>query len=125
MAFIKINSPSKRPHPYIHTMPLLGPGGPQQAYWSDLLLMSPLCLPSEAFEIALPPGSGITVHIRLASPALSVKACYITVSRQHLTELTVKPGERRSFTFSCSSPEKHFVLKIEKSIGESASRAAV
>ncbi|KAL6035478.1 hypothetical protein STEG23_021296, partial [Scotinomys teguina] len=71
---------------------------------------------NEAAEITLPRGSGITVHIRLVSPALPVKPCYIIISRQHTTQLLVSPGERKSFTFSCINPEKHFVLEIEKNI---------
>ena len=71
---------------------------------------------TEASEIALPQRSGVTVSIKLGNPALPVKICYIVMSRQHITELIIRPGERKSFTFSCSNPEKHFVLKIEKNI---------
>ncbi|XP_050996190.1 LOW QUALITY PROTEIN: CUB domain-containing protein 1 [Acomys russatus] len=78
--------------------------------------MSFLLLPSEALEISLPHGSGITVHIKPVSPALPGKPCYITMLRQHMTELPVKPGERKTFTFSCHNPEKHFVMKVEKTI---------
>lgn len=82
------------------------------------LLLGTACLlrGTEASEIALPRGSDITVHIKLVSPTLPVKFCYIVVSRQHVTELTIRPGERKSFTFSCNNPEKHYVLKIEKNI---------
>ncbi|XP_040595913.1 CUB domain-containing protein 1 [Mesocricetus auratus] len=82
------------------------------------LLLGTARLPhgTEASEISLPHGSGVTVRIRLASPALPVKPCYIILSRQHITELLIKPGERKSFTFSCINPEKYFVLEIEKSI---------
>ncbi|XP_008847738.1 CUB domain-containing protein 1 [Nannospalax galili] len=88
-------------------------GGSLHAEWVPKLLLSKM----EASEIALPQGSGITVRIRLASPGLPSKpSCYIIMARQHVIELLVKPGERKSITFSCSNPEKYFVLEIEKNI---------
>ncbi|GAB1294862.1 CUB domain-containing protein 1 [Apodemus speciosus] len=84
--------------------------------WALLLGTARLLRGTEASEIVLPVGSGVTVHMKLVSPALPVKPCYIVMSRQYVTELIISPGERKSFTFSCRNPEKFFVLKIEKNI---------
>ncbi|XP_028623178.1 CUB domain-containing protein 1 isoform X2 [Grammomys surdaster] len=81
-----------------------------------LLLGAARLLRGTASEIVLPHGSGVTVHVKRVSPTLPVKPCSIIMSKQYMTELIIKPGERKSFTFSCSNPEKHFVLKIEKNI---------
>jgi syndecan 4 len=82
--------------------------------------MSLSFFPSDASEIVLPPGSSITVLIKQGTPDLPAKPCYIVVSRRHLTVLFIKAGEKVVVTFTCQNPEKHFVLEIQKNIGEFA-----
>lgn len=85
------------------------------------ILLTPLSfLPSEASEIALPPGSGITVLIKPGTPTLPVKPCYIIFSKKPTTMLFIKSGERKAFSFSCQNPENHFVVEIQKNIGKCA-----
>ncbi|XP_062970403.1 CUB domain-containing protein 1 isoform X1 [Cynocephalus volans] len=83
-----------------------------------VLLLGAARLPhgAEAAEIALPQGCGIIVLIKLGTPTLPVKPCYIVISKRHVTMLSIKPGERVVFTFSCESPENHFVIEIQKNI---------
>nr|XP_001114659.2 CUB domain-containing protein 1 isoform X1 [Macaca mulatta] len=83
-----------------------------------VLLLGAARLPraAEAFEIALPRESNITVLIKLGTPTLLAKPCYIVISKRHTTMLSIKPGERILFTFSCQSPENHFVIEIQKNI---------
>ncbi|XP_012625787.3 CUB domain-containing protein 1 [Microcebus murinus] len=71
---------------------------------------------AEAFEIALPRGSGITVLIKLGALTVPVKPCYVVVSKRHVTMVSIKSGETTVFTFSCQNPENHFVMEIEKKI---------
>ncbi|XP_012494638.1 PREDICTED: CUB domain-containing protein 1 isoform X1 [Propithecus coquereli] len=71
---------------------------------------------AEAFEIALPRGSGITVLIKQGTLTVPVKPCSIVISKRHVTMLSIKSGERSVFTFSCENPENHFVMEIEKKI---------
>lgn len=85
------------------------------------VLLTPLSfLPSEASEIALPPGSGVTVLIRPRTPALPGKPCYIIFSKKHMIMLSIKSGERKAFSFNCQNPEHHFVVEIQKNIGKCA-----
>ncbi|XP_033068207.1 CUB domain-containing protein 1 isoform X1 [Trachypithecus francoisi] len=83
-----------------------------------VLLLGAARLPrgAEAFEIALPRESNITVLIKLGTPTLLAKPCYIVISKRHTTMLSIKSGERIVFTFSCQSPENHFVIEIQKNI---------
>lgn len=115
---LKLTAQTRR-YPYLHTLPFPGQGDHSMfpALISCYIILG---FPSEASEIVLPVGSGVTVHMKLVSPALPVKPCYIVMTRQYVTELIISPGERKSFTFSCRNPEKYFVLKIEKNIGELA-----
>ncbi|XP_034853104.1 CUB domain-containing protein 1 [Mirounga leonina] len=71
---------------------------------------------AEASEIALPHGSSIMVFIKPGTPPLPVKPCYIISSKRHKTSLTIKPGEKEVFSFSCHDPENHFVVEIQKNI---------
>ncbi|XP_069331692.1 CUB domain-containing protein 1 [Eulemur rufifrons] len=71
---------------------------------------------AEAFEIALPRGSGITVLIKLGTLTVPMKPCYIVISKRQVPMLSIKSGERQVFTFSCQNPENHFVIEIEKKI---------
>ncbi|XP_076985692.1 CUB domain-containing protein 1 isoform X2 [Tamandua tetradactyla] len=71
---------------------------------------------ADAFEIALPPGSNITVLIKPRTPTLPGKPCYILVSKRFLPKLTINSGERITLAFSCQNPEHHFVAEIQKNI---------
>ncbi|XP_031326011.2 CUB domain-containing protein 1 isoform X1 [Camelus dromedarius] len=83
-----------------------------------VLLLGAARLPrgAEAYEIALPPGSGISVLIKPGTPTLPVKVCYIIISTRRETKLSIKAGESRVFSFSCQNPENHFVIEIQKNI---------
>lgn len=101
------------------------PPGPTEGMTEGLhiqiiLLTSVFFLSSEASEIAVPHGSGITVLIKPGTPTLPAKACYIVVFKKHVTTLSIKSGERTVFSFSCQDPENHFVVEIQKNIGKCA-----
>uniref|UniRef100_F7F146 CUB domain containing protein 1 n=1 Tax=Callithrix jacchus TaxID=9483 RepID=F7F146_CALJA len=70
----------------------------------------------EAFEIALPRESSITVLIKPGTPTPLAKSCNIIISKKPTTTLHIKSGERIVFTFSCPNPENHFVIEIQKNI---------
>ncbi|XP_053455386.1 CUB domain-containing protein 1 isoform X1 [Nycticebus coucang] len=84
--------------------------------WVLLLGVERLPRGTEAFEIAVPQGSSITVLIKLGTLTLPAKPCYIIISRRQLTILSIKSGERPVFTFSCQDPQNHFVIEIQKNI---------
>ncbi|XP_055985332.1 CUB domain-containing protein 1 [Sorex fumeus] len=70
----------------------------------------------EAVEISLPPASGIMVLIKPGTTPLPLKPCYILMLRRQISMLTIKPGERVVFSFSCPDPKNHFVIDIQKNI---------
>lgn len=83
------------------------------------LLLGAALLPrgaGEASEISLPPGSSTTVLIKPGTLTQPAKTCYIIISRKLTTTLSVKPGEKKTFFFTCQNPENHFVIDIEKNI---------
>ncbi|XP_063117095.1 CUB domain-containing protein 1 [Cavia porcellus] len=67
-------------------------------------------------EITVPQGSGVTVLVKRGTLALALRSCYLIADKRHVDTLSVKPGERRSFAFTCQDPAKHFVLEIKKNI---------
>lgn len=71
---------------------------------------------ADASEIALPPGSGITVLIKPGTLRLPDKPCSIIVSKRLTATLLIKPGVKTGFSFSCQNPENHFVIEIQKNI---------
>lgn len=73
--------------------------------------------PSEAYEIDLPRGSGITVLLKPGTQTLPVKLCYI-ISKRWETTLSIKAGEKKVFSFSCQDPHNYFVIEIQKNIGK-------
>ena len=73
--------------------------------------------PSEAYEIDLPRGSGVTVLLKPGTQTLPVKICYI-ISKRWETTLSIKAGERKVFSFSCQDPHNYFVIEIQKNIGK-------
>ncbi|KAM4821674.1 CUB domain-containing protein 1 [Thomomys bottae] len=75
-----------------------------------------VALRTDASEIVVPPGSGMTVLIKQGTPALPGRPCYILVTRKQMTSLLIKAGEKVTVLFSCPDPEKHFVLEIQKNI---------
>lgn len=84
-----------------------------------VLLLTPFfSLLSDASEIALPPGSGITVLIKPGTLRLPDKPCSIIVSKRLTATLLIKPGVKTGFSFSCQNPENHFVIEIQKNIGK-------
>lgn len=89
-------------------------GGPNSS--SSLYYFSPF-FPSEAYEIDLPRGSGITVLLKPGTQTLPVKLCYI-ISKRWETTLSIKAGEKKVFSFSCQDPHNYFVIEIQKNIGK-------
>lgn len=73
--------------------------------------------PSEAYEIDLPRGSGVTVLLKPGTQTLPVRICYI-ISKRWETTLSIKAGERKVFSFSCQDPHNYFVIEIQKNIGK-------
>ncbi|NXH10823.1 CDCP1 protein, partial [Bucco capensis] len=67
-----------------------------------------------SFTISLRTGDNITVMIKLkhdVSPS-----CQIRVKNVIRSELKIKPGENVTFTFTCNSPEKYFIMEIQRNI---------
>lgn len=124
--------PLVRTAPSFTSSPFLGRGarskegilpGPAEGKTAGLqtqsTLLTPfLFLPSDALEISLPHGNGLTVLMKLGPFALPVKPCYIITSRKYVTTLSIKSGERKEFFFTCPNPQNHFVIEIQKSIGK-------
>ncbi|XP_009992415.1 PREDICTED: CUB domain-containing protein 1 [Chaetura pelagica] len=42
--------------------------------------------------------------------------CFIHVKYSTRTELKIKPGDNVTFTFTCSTPEKYFIMEVQKNI---------
>lgn len=81
------------------------------------LLLGAALLPrrAEASEIALPPGSGLTVSIKPGTLSVA-RPCYILFSKTPTIMLSIKSGENKTFSFMCQNPENHFVIEIHKNI---------
>lgn len=58
----------------------------------------------------------ITVTIKLRPGVLS--NCQISIKNIRRSELKIRPGENVTFTFTCSTPEKYFIMEIQKNIGK-------
>ncbi|XP_010161535.1 CUB domain-containing protein 1, partial [Antrostomus carolinensis] len=67
-----------------------------------------------SFTIPLRTVDNITVMIKLR-PGVSA-SCQIRVKNLIRSELKIKPGENVTFTFTCSTPEKYFIMEIRKNI---------
>ncbi|XP_009694724.1 PREDICTED: CUB domain-containing protein 1, partial [Cariama cristata] len=67
-----------------------------------------------SFTISLRTVDNITVMIKLR-PGVS-PSCQIRVKNVIRSELKIKPGESVTFAFTCSTPEKYFVMEIQKNI---------
>uniref|UniRef100_A0A8D0EG14 CUB domain containing protein 1 n=1 Tax=Strix occidentalis caurina TaxID=311401 RepID=A0A8D0EG14_STROC len=81
---------------------------PEYLIWSAVIV--------EAYpEIhPLPSLDNITVMIKLR-PGVS-PGCQIHVKNVIRSELKIKPGDNVTFTFTCSTPEKYFIMEIQKNI---------
>lgn len=69
-----------------------------------------------SFTISLRTVDNITVMIKLRPGILPI--CRIRVKHAIGFELKIKPGENVTFTFTCSTPEKYFIMEIQKNIGK-------
>lgn len=58
----------------------------------------------------------VTVTIKLR-PGVSL-GCQISVKNTFSLALRIRPGETVTFTFTCSTPEKYFIMEIQKNIGK-------
>uniref|UniRef100_A0A8C5X0G7 CUB domain containing protein 1 n=1 Tax=Malurus cyaneus samueli TaxID=2593467 RepID=A0A8C5X0G7_9PASS len=67
-----------------------------------------------SFTISLHKGDNTTVTIQLRSGVS--RSCLIRTKNGIRSELKVKPGENVTFTFTCSAPEKYFIMEIQKNI---------
>ncbi|XP_074754242.1 CUB domain-containing protein 1 [Athene noctua] len=67
-----------------------------------------------AFMISLRTVDNITVMIKLRPGVLP--RCQIRVKNVIRSELKIKPGDNVTFTFTCSTPEKYFIMEIQKNI---------
>ncbi|KAM6338917.1 CUB domain-containing protein 1 [Podargus strigoides] len=85
------------------------------ALLAALLATSAQLLQREAsFTISLRRVDNITVVIK-QRPGVSPN-CQIRVKNFIRPELKIKPGENVTFSFTCSTPEKYFVMEIHKNI---------
>ncbi|XP_044312163.1 CUB domain-containing protein 1 isoform X1 [Varanus komodoensis] len=86
--------------------------------WVALLLLAAgaLALPAaDAFVINLRTVENITVKIK-PGPA-DPKFCQLFVGgKPHVTEQKITPGQLLDFTFGCQTPEKYWVLVVERDI---------
>ena len=69
-----------------------------------------------SFTISLRTVDNITVTIK-RRPNVSPR-CQIRVKSVSGSELKIKSGENVTFTFTCSTPEKYFIMEIQKNIGK-------
>ncbi|NWH76091.1 CDCP1 protein, partial [Piaya cayana] len=67
-----------------------------------------------SFMISLPTVDNITVMIKLRSGVSP--SCQIRIKNVIRPELKIKPGDNVAFTFTCSTPEKYFIMDIQKNI---------
>ncbi|NWQ66596.1 CDCP1 protein, partial [Neopipo cinnamomea] len=67
-----------------------------------------------SFTISLRKVDNTTVMIKLR-PGVS-SSCHIRIKSVIRSELSVKPGENMTFAFTCSTPEKYFIMAIQKNI---------
>ncbi|NXP52286.1 CDCP1 protein, partial [Heliornis fulica] len=67
-----------------------------------------------SFSISLHKVDNITVMIKLKPWFTS--SCRIRVKNLSKSELYIKPGETVTFAFTCSTPEKYFIMDIQKNI---------
>ncbi|NXO81714.1 CDCP1 protein, partial [Sitta europaea] len=67
-----------------------------------------------SFTISLHKADNTTVMIKLR-PGLS-PSCRIRMKNVIMSELKIKPGENVTFTFTCFTPEKYFIMEIQKNI---------
>uniref|UniRef100_A0A8C3K7L7 CUB domain containing protein 1 n=1 Tax=Calidris pygmaea TaxID=425635 RepID=A0A8C3K7L7_9CHAR len=67
-----------------------------------------------SFTISLRTTDNITVAINLR-PGVFV-GCPIRVKNSIRSDLKIKPGDNVTFTFTCSTPEKYFIMEIKKNI---------
>ncbi|XP_033920132.1 CUB domain-containing protein 1 [Melopsittacus undulatus] len=85
------------------------------ALLAALLAASAQRLQREAsFTISLHTMDNVTVTIKQKPSA--PPSCRIRVRNVTRPELKIKPGNNTTFTFTCSTPEKYFIMDIEKKI---------
>ncbi|NXY90490.1 CDCP1 protein, partial [Alcedo cyanopectus] len=66
------------------------------------------------FTVSLRAVDNVTVMIK---PRLGVSlSCQIWVKNVIKPELKIRPGENVTFTFTCRTPEKYFIMEIQKNI---------
>ncbi|XP_072709887.1 CUB domain-containing protein 1 isoform X2 [Ciconia boyciana] len=90
-----------------------------RAKTKELLRHAPRCCPlaslhQASFTISLRTVDSITVVIK-QRPGVS-PSCQIRVKNVNRSELKIHPGENVTFTFTCSTPEKYFIMEIQKNI---------
>lgn len=91
-------------------------GGRALAVLLAALLAASAQLPRReaSFTIPLRVVDNITVTIKLRPGVLS--NCQISIKNIRRSELKIRPGENVTFTFTCSTPEKYFIMEIQKNI---------
>ncbi|XP_031446210.1 CUB domain-containing protein 1 [Phasianus colchicus] len=67
-----------------------------------------------SFTISLRAADNITVTIKLKPGVLPL--CLIHVKNGRRFELQIRPGENVTFIFTCNTPEKYFMMEIQKNI---------
>ncbi|XP_052550179.1 CUB domain-containing protein 1 isoform X1 [Tympanuchus pallidicinctus] len=67
-----------------------------------------------SFTVSLRAVDNITVTIKMKPGVLPV--CLIRVKNGPRFELKIRPGENVTLTFSCNTPEKYFMMEIQKNI---------
>uniref|UniRef100_A0A8D0H2S0 CUB domain containing protein 1 n=1 Tax=Sphenodon punctatus TaxID=8508 RepID=A0A8D0H2S0_SPHPU len=75
-----------------------------------------LCMHCSTFEISLRSPDNITVTIKPGSSVPAVQPCKMCRGQSCFTVLKIKPGEKVTFRFNCATPEKYFVVEIQKNI---------
>ncbi|NWI85086.1 CDCP1 protein, partial [Pitta sordida] len=67
-----------------------------------------------SFTISLRKVDTTTVMIKLR-PGVPA-SCQIRIKNVNMFELKIKPGDNVTFTFTCRTPEKYFIMEIQKNI---------
>ncbi|KYO43329.1 CUB domain-containing protein 1 [Alligator mississippiensis] len=80
-----------------------------------LLAAAQLLRTAGSLEISIPSMDNITITIKPRSSTLQpCKMCILHTSC--VTELKIMSGQKKQFRFDCSTPEKYFVMEIQRNI---------
>ncbi|KAG9476002.1 hypothetical protein GDO78_002856 [Eleutherodactylus coqui] len=80
--------------------------------WIAALLLPPL---TESYTITLQPTDNLTIHIKRATNTPS-QPCNICAPKCNALSLAISRGQKVDYTFDCSTPEKYFIMEVNRTI---------